>query len=292
MSNATYFQRNINGVIHAYMEVNGKTIEIPSYYWEIKQKFDFPKVWLYDNELASSFGDYHFYNIKDYFKDIERINNELCHPKQPIGFGPYIDFEQLRDSKTYSIDDFFVQYKPGDEYFTIWDHNIIDNKPRQINWLDRNDRQQPIIFKPIISLKGIPKTVDVPRSNSQNTQSSVENMVFRLIAKLGFDKYPMNQTPHRFFKLLPEQTGNYSNSVFDSGVLFRFGHDTYGDNYLNFVLIDSAAMQFIIYSIYKDHLMYRSHIKNIKELTKELKNIKMNRDKYLIKTYGLNQKSR
>lgn len=291
MSGATYFQRNINGVIHTYMEVNGKTIEIPSYYWETKQKFDFPKVWLYDNELASSFGDYRLYNINDYTKEIELVTNGYYN-KKPISFGPYIDFEQLRDSKTYSIDDFFVQYKPGENILTIWDHNIINNKPRQINWLDSTDKQQPIIFKPIISLKGIPKTVDVPRSNLQNNQSSVENMVFRLIAKLGFDKYPMNQTPHRFFKLLPEKTGNYSNSVFDSGVLFRFGHGTYGDNYLNLVLIDSATMQFQTYSIYNNHIMYQSHIKNITELTKKLKNIKMNRDKYLIKTYGLNQKSR
>ena len=109
---------------------------------------------------------------------------------------------------------------------------------------------------------------------------------------MGFDKNPMDDIPNRFFKILPEKTGNHRNSVFDSGVLFRFGQDTFGDNYLNWILIDSANMDFQIYSIYNGHIMYESHIENISKLTKELKNIKIKRDKYMVKTYGLNQQSR
>lgn len=278
MSEATYFQKRIYGVLHTYMEVNGKTIEIPSYYWKTEQKFDFPKVWMYNNELASSFGDYHFYNINDYFKDIERINDELCHPKHPISFGPYIDFEQLRDSKTYSIDDFFVQYKPGDNHFTIWDHNITDNNPRIINWLDRRDRQKPIIFKPIISLKSVPKTVDIPRSNLQNNQSSVENMVFRLIAKLGFDRYPNDYTPRRFFK--PNTPG------WDSSVLFRFAQNSF-----KWIMIDSAHMEFWIHDICDGNITNGRNIKTTTQLANALREIKVARDKYLIKTYGTHQQS-
>lgn len=256
-----------------YMDVDGKEVKVPKIFEYVKTKIVFPHASIYvenGGRPHGYFGDYPIIDSSKYQKNNKIDLKDFC-------FGPFIDFDRLNGSEIFSIDDFFVQYTPGTQNITVWDHNEIDNRPRQINWLDREDKQQPIVFKPVLCLNGVPKKVYPVLSKNQ---SVIENHVFNAITKIGFDSYPCHATDQRFFKFVPSKTKTNFDS-FDSGVLFKYEQDTF-----EWILIDSANIKFETFLFYKGTLIHSASLGTSAELIKSLKITKYKRDKYLKETYG------
>lgn len=258
-----------------YMDVDGKEVKVPKIFEYVKTKIDFPQASIYvenGRQPHGYFGDYRIIDSSKYQKNNKIDLKDFC-------FGPFIDFDRLKGSEIFSIDDFFVQYTPGTQNITVWDHNEIDNRPRQINWLDREDKQQPIVFEPVLCLNGVPKKVYPVLSKNQ---SVIENHVFNAITKIGFDRFPGHVTGQRFFKFVPSKTKTKTNfDSFDSGVLFKYEQDTF-----EWILIDSANIKFEIFLFYKGTLIHSASLGTSAELIKSLKITKYERDKYLKETYG------
>ena len=252
-----------------YMDVDGKEVKVPKIFEYVKTKIVFPQVSInIKNGWGGCFGDYRFIDSSKYQKNNKIDLKDFC-------FGPFIDFDRLKGSEIFSIDDFFVQYTPGTQDITVWDHNEIDNRPRQINWFDREDKQQPIVFEPVLCLNGVPKKVYPVLSKNQ---SVIENHVFNAITKIGFDSFPCHATDQRFFKFVPPSK---TKTNFDSGVLFKYEQDTF-----EWILIDSANIKFEIFLFYKGTLVHSASLGTSAELIKSLKITKYKRDKYFKETYG------
>ena len=250
-----------------YIDVDGKEVKVPKIFEYVKTKIDFPQASIYVENAHGYFGDYRIIDSSKYQKNNKIDLKDFC-------FGPFIDFDRLKGSEIFSVDDFFVQYTPGTQNITVWDHNEIDNRPRQINWLNREDKQQPIVFEPVLCLNGVPQKVYPVLSKNQ---SVIENHVFNAITKIGFDRFPGHVTDQRFFKFVPSKT----KTNFDSGVLFKREQDSF-----EWILIDSANIKFTAYSFYKGTCIQARQFNTSVELIKHLEFLKQIRDIYLVKTYG------
>ena len=235
----------------------------------MKEQFEIPKVYISHKRMepvTGSFGDYPIFDIQEKDKTLQNLHDRYIE-FQEICFGPFMDLQKLKDSRTYSIDDFMVQYKPGENHATIWDHNVFTNKPKQINWLDRTDRPKAVVFKPVTSLKIIPK--------EGKLRPIDENPLFKTVNGIGFDEHDY-VTQNRFFELDPSL-----NNHFDLGVLFKLHHETY-----ELILINTFGNSFQKCMISGTSLVSSPVQQDTKKLTKEFEQIKERRDTYFKSLYG------
>ncbi len=241
-----------------------------------EQSFNVPQIHLYDNNSYGYFGDYPIYD-SDLDYRLSWLKSDVRIPKfKNVCFGPFIDFNAIKGFKTRSVDDFLVVCDEKENRITIYDQITLDNTPRKINWFDRDDRQQPIIFEPRLCLLAGPKVVDNPKYTKTN-QSAVENMCFDIIQDMGFDDFTY-QTSNRFFTPLPKINGKpqkYSVSP-DSAFLIKSARDFY-----SWYKIYSADMAFEVIYFHNGEEQFRSKISNTRELIRCLKEDRERRNNYM-----------
>jgi len=245
----------------------------PRYF--MNERLRIPKVCIHhaDNEpMTGSFGVYPIYDIKEMNKPMNNFYGGKPVKFKDICFGPFVDFKKLKDSEIYPVDDFMLQYKLGENHMTIWDHDTLTNKPRQINWFDENDRPKPIIFKPVLSVNMVPKL-------GGDGCVPVINKYFRTVKKLNFGE-SISDIGNRFFEHEP-----WVKNRFDLSILFKLSYGVY-----ELVLISTVDAKFKKCVICETGVAFDTLQNEAENLVKELEKIKEKRDKYFRCLYGIQKR--
>ena len=254
---------------------------------QTEQQFNIPRIHVYNNfgHMYGCFGNYPLYDSAlDYsLKYMRGYNGPLL---KDVCFGPFINFEEIKGFKTRSVDDFLVVCDVEKNTIRIYDQITLDNKPRKINWFNRDDRQQPIVFEQRLGLYAIPKLVEEPKYRTTN-QSVVEAMCFDIIQDMGFDNY-LFETKARFFKPLPVYNlGRHKGKILkdsalpDSAFLIKSGR-----NFYSWYKIYSANMAFeVVY--FRDGIEhFSSKIPTTRDLIRHLKEDRARRNNYIKGQYA------
>lgn len=243
-------------------------------------QFNIPKVHVYNRYgcVGGSFGDYPLYDIAMAGKSLNKFLNEYGRDVRfkDVCFGPYIDFDLIRDYETRPVDDCLVVCGTDKDSITIYDQTTFD-KEKTINIYDSDDRQQPIIFEPKLSLYAVPKVVDDPEYKKGPEQSFVETEVFKIIQSMGFD-FISSYTRARFFKPLPKWQKD--NVMPDTAFLIKSGK-----NFYSWYKIYSADLRFEVSYFLNDEPQGLYKISNITGLIKRLKEDRARRNSYIKQQY-------
>ena len=240
-------------------------------------QFNIPKVSIYNHygNVGGSFGDYPLYDTAMGYKSLNEFLNEYGRSVRfkDVCFGPYINFDLIRNHETRSVDDCLVVCDK--DSITIYDQTTFD-KEKTINIYDICDRQQPIVFEPKLSLYAASKVVDEPKYKAPE-QSLVETEVFKIIQSMGFD-FISSYTQARFFKPLPKWQKD--NVMPDTAFLIKSGKDFY-----SWYKIYSADLHFEVSYFLNDEPKGLYKIPNITGLIKCLKEDRARRNSYIKQQY-------
>lgn len=247
-----------------------------------EQRFNIPQIRVYNNygHMYGYFGNYPIYDSAlDY--SLKYMRDYHGPMLKDICFGPFINFEEIEGLKTRSVDDFLVVCDEEKNVIKIYDQITLDNKPRKINWFNRDDKQQPIVFEPRLRLFAVQKVVEEPMYRSPD-QSVVENMCFNIIQDMGFDDC-FYKTKARFFKPLPRYNSGRNkgqllkNSILpDSAFLIKTGK-----NFYSWYKIYSEYMAFEVIYFKDGDEHFRSKISDTKDLIAHLKEDRERRNNYI-----------
>ena len=249
-----------------------------------EQQISFPMIRIYNNygNVYGLFGNHYIFNLKNAYKslndDVFRESGRSVYFKD-VCFGPYINFNEIKDFGTRSVDDFLVVCKP-DNKITIYDQTTLDNKSRKINWFNDEDKQQPIIFEPQLTLYAAPKKVTDEAKYMSANQTHVETTVFKIMKEMGFDGWSYG-TQQRFFKPFTKYEGKKPIKYPDSAFLIK--SEKYFYSYFK---VYSMDMSFEVSHFYGSELRSRYSIPNIVELVKNLRELRTRRNNYLKRQYG------
>ena len=242
-----------------------------------QQVVQIPRVYMYTEGETNNYtcGYFERFPIYDIKKAYERVRYRSGSVEfQDICFGPYVDYDELKGVKIRSVDDFFTVYKPDENKVTIYDQTTFDNKPKKINWFDRDSvKREPIFFEPKFTLYATPRRVAEPQYKAPE-QTLLETVFYNIISKMGFDELPTHYTGKRFFA--PSKIPS-----FDSGFLFKTGKASF-----SWYRINSAEMAFdVLYlSNYESQGVYS--ILNSARLIKCLQEDRARRNEYFKQQYS------
>lgn len=245
------------------MEQTEQQINIP----QIRVWNDYGRVW-------GLFGEYPLYDLK-----LDEKWDWRGPKLKNICFGPFIDFNKIKDLKIMrSIDDFLVVCDGKRKVVTIYDQIALDNSPRKINWFDPDDKQQPIIFEPRLTLFATAKTIYETKER-KSKQTAIENMCLNIVHDMGFDDTSF-KTRNRFFKPLTRdvKSGRILKSAIlaDSAFLIKTGKTFY-----SYYKIYSADMTFEVVRFNGEEVQYRYTLRNTKDLITHLKQDREKRNNYI-----------
>ena len=240
-----------------------------------------PKAYLHKDPYngtvyGGSFGNFRLYDITDAYQSLHPLfpNGQILRFKD-VCFGPYIDFKQISDKKTRSVDDCLVVCDSNNDEILIYDKNAIG----KFDWL--NNKQEPLFFEPKLCLFAKPKTVREPKYKTKE-QSFLETEVFKIIQDMGFDSF-ISDTENRFFKPLPKINGKTvkESLAADSAFLLKCGLNHYA-----WYKIYSAEFTFLVSYFQDGQHTYNKILSNTMELIKNLQQDRKLRDQYIKEQYG------
>ena len=244
----------------------------------------------YHRCIGATFGNLHVYSTQQADTIIKKPYRLGDYIVDGVPFyyaypGPFVDFNRCAYSDVLAIDDFFVQYDPDQ------DATMIHDKPKIKEQLDcyldtivQPLSSQIMYFSPNIIMHNLRPAKIMKRGKVD--EYSRFYPIFQLIQQMNFDHSP-KLTANRFF--IPRH-----NETFDIELLFKTAPGIYKSISVQFsdmyscvcrIEFDPQALKREkVKTTFEDNAMEGMH-----GLERLLKNIKQERDKYVIDQYYVRQ---
>lgn len=249
--------------------------------YTVQKGYNFiPPFMAFDNDKFSI----HFFNLPVY--TLDKADEDVpgtSYKFSDICSGPFIAYPGMlhhyeNNIQVRSIDDFFISY--NGEKTIIWDKPGI---PERIDYVhgERPPRlSEPMIFKPLIDMNNLsPKALDY----DQIKIGCPDYAAYRLIQNMNFDTLRQH-TANRFF------TPKMKKSGWDTGILFKTKPYEYAIIMIDYTSRIVGRLDVVTYDADapKGSRVKCESIETItglSELSKVIKDIKRQRDKYVEKQY-------